>query len=73
MTAVAGVAGLLIAGPPAVAKPRPVSKARARYQGKPKHIQNCASCAQFKRPNRCTVVIGKVSPDGWCALFEMVD
>ena len=72
--ALAGAAGVLATASSAVAKaPRPVSKAKARYQDKPKDIQNCASCAQFKAPDKCKVVIGKVSPDGWCRLFEMVD
>lgn len=73
MTVMAGLTGLLAASPSAMAKPRPVSKTRARYQDKPNDIQSCASCAQFKAPDHCNVVIGKVSPDGWCALFEMVD
>ena len=73
IAALVGVAGAVAAAPAASAKPRPMSKTRARYQDKPKDIQNCASCAQFQAPDRCKVVIGKVSPDGWCRLFEMVD
>lgn len=71
--AITGIAGVLAIGASAMAKPRPVSKARAKYQEKPKDIQSCASCAQFRAPDGCNVVIGKVIPDGWCALFEMVD
>ena len=68
-----GITGLLAVGSPALSKPRPISKAKAGYQDQPKDIQNCASCAQFMAPDGCKVVIGKVSPDGWCRLYELVD
>ena len=67
------VAGLMAGHAALAATRRKVSKARAKYQDKPKDIQNCASCAQFVMPDKCKVVIGKVSPDGWCKLYEMVD
>jgi hypothetical protein len=33
----------------------------------------CASCTLFVRPDRCKVVAGEVSPEGWCKFFDMVD
>ena len=50
-----------------------VSKTRAQYQDHPMDIRSCATCAQFVAPGGCKVVIGKVSPDGWCALYDLAD
>jgi hypothetical protein len=56
-----------------VAEIKKVSQEAARYQDKPKEIQSCAICSLFQPPEDCKVVEGKVSKDGWCALFDMVD
>jgi hypothetical protein len=69
------------AGLPAVAqpatsvrqRPQPVSKTAARYQDRPLDIYSCGLCAVFIPPNACKAVIGEVSRDGWCALFELID
>lgn len=67
-------AGLAIAAPVLAAPPRKrVSKAAALYQDQPKDIRSCASCTLFVRPDRCKAVIGKVSPNGWCKLYDMAD
>ena len=67
-------AGLAAAAPALAAKPRkPISKKAAQYQDQPKDIRSCASCTVFVRPDRCKTVIGKVSPDGWCKLYDMAD
>ncbi len=49
------------------------SKVEAHYQDKPQGIQSCSLCSLFAAPNACKIVEGKVSPDGWCQLFTMVD
>jgi 23S rRNA C2498 (ribose-2'-O)-methylase RlmM len=62
------------AAPALAAKPRKrVSKTAALYQDGPKDIRSCASCTLFERPDRCKAVIGKVSPNGWCRLYDMAD
>ena len=71
------IAGLLLAAGAAAAsaqeKPVKVSQAQCRYQDKPKGIQSCALCAVFVKPDLCKVVEGRVSPDGWCTLFDLMD
>jgi hypothetical protein len=70
--AAAGLAGA--AGPALAAGPRKrVSKTVALYQDQPRDIRSCASCTLFVRPDRCKAVLGKVSPDGWCKLYDMAD
>lgn len=49
------------------------TKDAVRYQDQPKGIQSCAICSLFLKPDSCKVMEGKVSEDGWCALFDMVD
>jgi len=43
------------------------NKKQYKYQDKPgKNGQKCAGCRFFKAPNACTIVTGKISPNGWC-------
>ena len=75
LAAALGAAGVLAGRPAGARAPKiaKVSKAMAMYQPTPKDIQSCASCAAFVAPSRCKTVYGKVSPKGWCMLFQMVD
>jgi High potential iron-sulfur protein len=41
----------------------------AEYQPTPKNGQTCATCQYFTAPSGCKIVLGKVSPQGWCAFF----
>ncbi len=67
-------AGLAVAAPALAAGPKkPITKQAAQYQDQPKDVRSCASCTLFVRPDRCKAVIGKVSPDGWCRLYDMAD
>jgi High potential iron-sulfur protein len=50
-----------------------MSKQQADYQDDPKGIQSCATCSLFEEPDKCRVVDGKVSPDGWCKAYAMAD
>ena len=70
LTGAAAGAGLATTGRAAVVK---VSKAKARYQDRPKDIMRCANCTLFAAPDACIVVKGKVSPDGWCELYALAD
>jgi hypothetical protein len=68
------MAGLMGAGPARAAKiRRKVSKAQARYQDHPMDVRACAACTLFVAPDACKAVRGKVSPDGWCNLFDLAD
>jgi hypothetical protein len=41
----------------------------AEYQATPKNGQSCATCEYYTAPGGCKIVVGKVSPQGWCAFF----
>lgn len=41
----------------------------ARYQDQPNSGQRCGNCRQFQPPSSCKVVAGKISPNGWCAIY----
>ena len=28
--------------------------------------KKCSGCRFFRKPNACSIVTGKISPDGWC-------
>ncbi len=47
-----------------------VSKAAARYQTRPNGNQRCGRCAHFLAPNRCEIVAGSISPNGWSRYFK---
>jgi len=57
----------------AAAVPKKVTKPMAHYQTTPNGIQACSTCSLFVAPKQCRVVIGEVSADGWCSLYDMVD
>ena len=45
----------------------PDNKKQFKYQDKPgPKNQKCSGCRFFKKPNGCTIVHGKISPNGWC-------
>lgn len=46
-----------------------VAQSAAQYQDSPKNGQQCSTCAHFQPPNSCQLVEGKISPNGWCALY----
>lgn len=45
-------------------------KTAAHYQNRPKGEQHCAGCKHFRAPNSCEIVIGNISPHGWCRYFH---
>ncbi|MBV9289373.1 MAG: high potential iron sulfur protein [Hyphomicrobiales bacterium] len=63
--AVAGSAGF------AVAKGKR-SKADVEYQDTPHGIERCEICAPFLPPDQCRTVVGPVSRQGWCKIYEGV-
>lgn len=50
-----------------------VSQAAALYQDRPKGGLSCAACALFRPPAACAVVVGPISPNGWCRFFDLPD
>jgi len=45
------------------------TKQQAKYStGTP--AEHCAICEYFEKPNRCDIVAGEISPQGWCRHFE---
>jgi hypothetical protein len=45
-------------------------KAAAHYQSRPNGKQRCAGCKHFRAPNSCEIVIGNISPRGWCRYYH---
>jgi hypothetical protein len=45
-----------------------VTKDAADY-GRGMKSAHCAICKHFEAPDRCEIVIGKISPSGWCHFF----
>jgi hypothetical protein len=46
------------------------NKKQFKYQDKPgPKNEKCAACKFFKAPNGCTIVTGKISPNGWCVAW----
>jgi hypothetical protein len=54
------------ASPAAEAK---VAKAVASYQATPKGNARCGNCTHWQPLFDCKVVLGAVSPIGWCSLY----
>lgn len=46
-----------------------VAQKNAFYQEQPKGQQRCSLCTHFVAPSSCRVVMGTISPNGWCRLF----
>ncbi|HLI66100.1 MAG TPA: hypothetical protein VKU90_07020 [Caulobacteraceae bacterium] len=53
---------------PAAAQSKLAQKT-ANYQPIPKGSARCNSCSQWQAPTDCKVVVGPVSPTGWCSLY----
>jgi len=46
------------------------NKKQFKYIDKPgPNGAKCSGCSLFKKPNRCSVVTGKISPNGWCIAY----
>jgi high potential iron-sulfur protein len=62
----AGAAALLLPARQAAAK---MSQPSVSYQDSPKGDQKCSNCSLFQEPDGCTLVDGKISPEGWCKFW----
>jgi hypothetical protein len=47
-------------------------KSVARYRNSPNRGRRCAGCTHFLKPNRCEIVAGEISPNGWCRFHTPV-
>jgi hypothetical protein len=50
-----------------------VSQSAALYQDQPRAGFSCAACSLFRPPDACAVVVGPISPRGWCRFFDLPD
>jgi hypothetical protein len=46
------------------------AQAAVKYQDSPSNGQKCGDCTYFQAPGSCGVVDGKISPNGWCMLYN---
>lgn len=46
------------------------SKADVEYQDTPHGYERCEICAPFLPPDQCKTVVGPVSRQGWCKIYE---
>jgi hypothetical protein len=46
------------------------TKVASKYQNHPNGDQRCALCMHFRAPGSCEVVMGHISPGGWCKWFK---
>jgi hypothetical protein len=44
-------------------------QAASRYQDQPNGGQRCGNCLHFQPPSSCKIVAGKISANGWCAIY----
>jgi hypothetical protein len=69
LSSAAGVmAGIAVDTTTAAARAK-VSKAVARYD-RPRGAERCGGCKNFRGPDGCVRVDGRISPDGWCRLYS---
>ena len=69
--------GLLLGGASAALSMRPAlaakgkrSKADVAYRDTPNGHGRCEICAPFLPPDQCRTVVGPVSRQGWCKIYE---
>ena len=72
LRAIAGAAAAgAVGATPAFAKGKR-SKADVEYQDMPHGVERCEICAPFLPPDQCRTVVGPVSRQGWCTIYEGV-
>jgi hypothetical protein len=45
------------------------NQAQYKYQTKPMKGHKCSGCALYAGHNKCNLVTGSISPNGWCTAF----
>lgn len=56
--------------PRMIVNPPKVSKEVVSYEAVATGPDKCKACTHFEKPRECELVIGVISPGGWCKLFE---
>jgi hypothetical protein len=46
------------------------TKMASHYMNHPNGAAHCAACRHFQPPGSCEVVMGHISPHGWCKWFR---
>jgi hypothetical protein len=60
------LAGMMVAGASTSALAAD-NKKQFKYQDKPgPGSKKCSQCRFFRAPHGCSIVVGTISPDGWC-------
>ena len=67
--AAAGVAGAASAHSALAAKAKK-SQADVAYENTPQGNERCEICAPFHPPDQCRTVVGPVSRQGWCKIYN---
>jgi len=71
--ALVGGACLLVtcatAGAASAAAPSKTPQKDAGYRNSPQGAARCETCSQFIPPSSCKLVVGPISPSGWCSFF----
>jgi len=63
------LAGMLAAG--TLGADAADNKKQFKYRDRPgPHGQKCSGCRFFRAPHSCTIVHGKISPNGWCIAWS---
>jgi len=72
--AIVGVGGLsgCMYSPTVMQAAGTTPKSAARYRDSPNRGRRCAGCTHFLKPNRCEIVAGEISPNGWCRFHTPV-
>ena len=65
----AGGATLFAAAAAPLSAAAKVSPRDVGYQATPKGAARCDNCTQWRPPDACKVVSGKISPAGWCSIY----
>lgn len=47
-----------------------ISQQEAKYRKSTPNMKMCVFCSMFRFPNSCTLVEGKINPQGHCKFWE---
>jgi hypothetical protein len=61
--------GVLVTATAAAAAQTKLTQKAANYQATPKGNARCNVCSQWVQPTDCKIVVGPVSPTGWCNVY----
>jgi hypothetical protein len=68
-TGLGAAAGATLAASAVRAQDEKIAQELVQYQDQPKEGQQCNKCAQWVEPNACKIVVGKISPQGYCVAY----